>query len=98
MRELDLYRNFLRDIEGFDAKGCNKIAAELNEDYLNCLYIMTTKFYEDQEAIRMKAFQILRIHSELQSDALLQALQDMDSDSVNEVFQAVNKRLSSVSV
>lgn len=98
MRELDLYRTHLYGITGHDSQGCNRVAQEFNEDDLNCLYIVTTRFHERQQANQMRAYQLLQIASWFQCEALNEALSSLDADEVAEIHTMLDMKLKSISV
>lgn len=98
MTELEEYRTHLNNITGYDAGGCNRVARELNTDDLNCLYITTLHFSERRQARQMRAYQLLKIASWFQCEALNEALSALDADEVAEVYTMLDMKLSSVSV
>jgi hypothetical protein len=95
MRELDLYRKHLSSINGFDSKGCHKVAEEFCQDDLNALYVVTISFHKRQQASQLKATQLQQIARWFQSDELDNALSSLDAEQVGAIYTAIDKKRGS---
>ena len=95
MTELEFYRTHLMGVSGHDAEGCHRVAQELNQDNLNCLYVVTVSFHKRQQANQLKAHQLEQIARWFQSDELDEALSSLDAEQVGAIYRAIDSRRGS---